>query len=197
MLYPQCCEVQLLWAIAFPVSSCFSKSTKVFCWQGCLWALRFLLLKGEFYCRLRRQGFCSGGVRREYVPPWLSLPWCYGPFAQRGLSWCICALCPAPASVLCLWRNFGSESRSPSYFGPGKCLQCSFSSVVKHTSLWMIPELLDVVMSVFHLSWRRQYGVRPGSHAGLKQSESTKYVVFFQGRPLVPLIPENRDFLLT
>lgn len=45
---------------------------------------------------------------------------------------------------------FGSENRSPGGFGSGRCLQCSCSLVVKHFSLQMILELLDVVMLVFH-----------------------------------------------
>lgn len=98
---------------------------------------------------------------------------------QRGLHQWIYATHPAPASVsLSLGGNFGSENRSPGGFGSGKCLQCSCTLVVKHISLQMRLELLDVIMSVFYPSWRRHFGVRPGSHGGLKQPRATKYVVF-------------------
>lgn len=46
MPYLQCAKVQLPWAIAFSVFSCFSKSAKaiaVFCLLGCLWTQGFLL----------------------------------------------------------------------------------------------------------------------------------------------------------
>lgn len=52
----------------------------------------------------------------------------------------------------------------------------------------MILEFLDVVMLVFHPSWRRHFGVRPGSHASRLYLQNMD---FFKGIPLVSLISED------